>query len=286
MEVILVVVGVIGGWVSYWAVMRSEKEMPAILGMTARVSMVMGGLLFVVLCAWVSYGLAGNSGWMVLLTGLFVVVGLLVLGWSIQEKEGPRAEGPVPALAGNGQNPLTTLGREACEVIRAEPPPRPERRSGRPEAAADSARNLLADYGQVLERFTGFEVVDVGELPATKDEIKRAIHLVWNSQDAQTKDMLSGAFVMLSMFQEGVGEPIASIGSIAGQVRGIPLQPSNDDPEALTAWDEENSAAIMAIAASITTQHDKIGDWERVVTAEMMRLTDEFAAFKAEHANK
>lgn len=153
-------------------------------------------------------------------------------------------------------------------------------------AAADKARNLLADYGKVLEKFAGFEVVDAGELPATKDEVKRAIKLVWTSQDAQAKNMLSGAFVTLSMFQEGVGEPITKFGSIASHARNIPLPPSKDDPEALAAWDKANSAAIMAIAASITTQSDKIGDWSRIVTAEMMRLNDEFAAFKAEHADR
>jgi hypothetical protein len=156
--------------------------------------------------------------------------------------------------------------------------------------AADKARNLLADYGQVLEKFAGFEVVDVRELPGTKEEVKRAIKMAWTISDAQMKNMLGGAFVMLSMFQEGVGEPIASIGStmksMASAAGDVPPLPPENDPEARAAWSKANSASIRAMAASIASQGDKVGGWPEIVTAEMMRLTNEFAVFKAEYANK
>jgi hypothetical protein len=276
---------VLGGWVSYWAIMRSEREIPVIVRMAALVAMFTGGFYFVALCGWVATSLVGTSLWMVLLAGMFVIGGFLVLGWSIGENDEARAEARAKALAAKAQSSLRVAVAEAREMNRPETPPRAEARSWRPAAAAEN-RNLVANYGQVLEKFAGFELVDGRELPGTKEEIKRAIKMVWTNSDAQMKNMLSRAFVMLSMFQEGVGEPIATMASMASGARDIPPLPPESDHEARAAWTKAHSASIRAMAASITTQHDKIGGWSRVVTNEMKRLNDEFAAFKAERENK
>jgi hypothetical protein len=143
-------------------------------------------------------------------------------------------------------------------------------------------RNLASDFGDALQRFNGYEVVDSRELPAPKKEIKQALQrLFLSAEDANMRNAIAGAYALLSMFQDGVGDPVRPAANAVD--RSIPLPPENSDEAALAAWSEANGDAVGQMVLAIKAQFASIGDWSEIVTAEMNALNAEWSAFEAQH---
>lgn len=66
--------------------------------------------------------------------------------------------------------------------------------------------DLIADYGDVLGKYTDATAVDISELPATKDALKSVIKFaIRHAEDNDMREILRVGYVQLGMFQEGVG---------------------------------------------------------------------------------
>jgi len=121
---------------------------------------------------------------------------------------------------------------------------------------AEDYVKVLRAYGDVLETSTNGPgiVADVKTLPFSKEEIKNAIILgLQNSPDENTKNTLTGGYILLADWQEDVGDEMIRYNSVIS------------DP----------NATIDDVINDMRAQNNLKKDWLSIVKLEQEQLKNE-----------
>jgi hypothetical protein len=109
----------------------------------------------------------------------------------------------------------------------------------------DPQLEIIEAFGELMERYPT-AILDISKLPASKQEIKRAIKEAWfATSDDKLRNFLAIAYIHLSQFQHGVGnEPVDC---------GVPKTP---DAKSIERLDLYLRFAKMAMQESNLLKHE------------------------------
>ena len=127
------------------------------------------------------------------------------------------------------------------------------------------AQRMVLDYARYLERSAPMpgQIVDATRLPHDKSTLRDALlFCIGNSSDPRLEEHLKAGYLMLSAFQEGVGEP--------GQGHDF------------ASLDLE--ADILDIAHQLETEQEDTGEWRAMATLELEQMRQELYELELEVA--
>ena len=109
---------------------------------------------------------------------------------------------------------------------------------------SEEIRGIIHSYGTLLEDQSKPDIMDESQLPASKEEIKKALlFTILNAPTAEKKEAYKVAYVFLSSFLPSVGS------------KGVDL--STDNPEALH-WMEKMDEEAKKLEQELETVEKKL----------------------------